>query len=124
MKSQIMKRAWEIRKEAASRFNCKLSEIHFSDCLRQSWAESRKGKKMENLKGRKYRFGSGALVYFAPKGTVYYVMENHSRSVVAKYDNRTDAKNKMVDVGLEAGKYHSVLAEEPGNDELILLEQF
>lgn len=46
MKSSIMKRAWEIRKAAATKFNCKISEIHFGECLRLAWAEARKGNEM------------------------------------------------------------------------------
>lgn len=34
-----MKRAHEIRKEAAKKWNCKTSEIIFSICLEMAWAE-------------------------------------------------------------------------------------
>lgn len=33
-----MKRAWEIRKEAAKRWNCTVSEIVFSECLKMAYA--------------------------------------------------------------------------------------
>lgn len=41
-----MKRAHEIRKEAAAKWNCKTSEIIFSICLKMAWAET-KAVKME-----------------------------------------------------------------------------
>ncbi len=37
MKTQVMKKAWEIRKEAASKWNCQVSEIHFGACLSLAW---------------------------------------------------------------------------------------
>ena len=39
MKKQIMKMAWNIRKEAARKFGCKVSEVIFSICLKQAWSE-------------------------------------------------------------------------------------
>lgn len=42
-----MKRAHEIRKSAAKKFNCKTSEIIFSLCLKMAWNEIKEG----NMKG-------------------------------------------------------------------------
>lgn len=36
----IMSRAWEIRKSAAAEIGCKVSEVVFSLCLKQAWAEA------------------------------------------------------------------------------------
>ncbi len=36
----IMSRAWEIRKTAAAEIGCKVSEVVFSLCLKQAWAEA------------------------------------------------------------------------------------
>lgn len=36
----IMSRAWEIRKSAAEEIGCKVSEVVFSLCLKQAWAEA------------------------------------------------------------------------------------
>jgi hypothetical protein len=47
-KSQIMKNAWGIRKSAAAKFSCPVSEINFSDCLKQAWTEA-KGEKMRTV---------------------------------------------------------------------------
>ena len=44
MKSNIMKTAWAIRKSAAAKFGCPVMEIDFSACLRNAWAEARKGE--------------------------------------------------------------------------------
>lgn len=41
-----MKRAHEIRQEAATKWDCKTSEIIFSICLKMAWSEG-KGDKME-----------------------------------------------------------------------------
>lgn len=50
MKKQIMKRAWELRKSAATEYGCKISEIEMSECLREAWAEARKEeKRMETI---------------------------------------------------------------------------
>ena len=43
-----MKRAWEIRKEAAKKWNCKVSEIVFPICLKMAWAEKMENTKMES----------------------------------------------------------------------------
>ncbi len=46
-----MKRAWEIRKEAAAKFGCKVMDIHFGTCLSMAWAEIKNGGvKMEGTK--------------------------------------------------------------------------
>ncbi len=42
-----MKRAWEIRKEAAVKFECKVMGIDFSCCLKMAWAEIKGEVKME-----------------------------------------------------------------------------
>lgn len=39
--SAIMSRAWEIRRAAADRIGCKVSEILFSVCLKSAWADAR-----------------------------------------------------------------------------------
>ena len=36
----IMRRAWSIRKEAAEEMGCRVSEVVFSLCLKQAWAEA------------------------------------------------------------------------------------
>ena len=38
--SAIMGRAWAIRKSAAAEMGCKVSEVVFSLCLKQAWAEA------------------------------------------------------------------------------------
>lgn len=38
--SSIMRRAWAIRKSAAAEMGCKVSEVVFSLCLKQAWAEA------------------------------------------------------------------------------------
>lgn len=38
-KQNVMTRAWEIRKEAAKKFSCKVIEINFSACLKLAWRE-------------------------------------------------------------------------------------
>ena len=45
MKKNIMKRAWEIRREAAKNHGCKVSEILMSDCLKMAWHEAKNPKK-------------------------------------------------------------------------------
>lgn len=37
MKKQVMKKAWTIRREAAHKWNCHVSEIHFGACLSLAW---------------------------------------------------------------------------------------
>lgn len=39
--TRAMRRAHEIRRDAATRLNCTTSEIHWGECLRQAWAEIR-----------------------------------------------------------------------------------
>lgn len=41
-----MKRAHQIRSEAAEKWNCKVSEIIFSLCLEMAWAETKKENEM------------------------------------------------------------------------------
>lgn len=36
----VMTRAWEIRREAAERLNCRVSSVLMSECLRMAWAEA------------------------------------------------------------------------------------
>lgn len=36
----IMTRAWTIRKAAAAEIGCKVSEVHFGECLKMAWAEA------------------------------------------------------------------------------------
>jgi len=38
-KSDVMKRAWQIRREAANAMCIEVSEVHFGECLRIAWAE-------------------------------------------------------------------------------------
>jgi len=38
-KPNAMKLAWEIRRKAASKFDCKVMEISMGECLKQAWAE-------------------------------------------------------------------------------------
>ena len=45
-----MKRAHEIRKAAAKKWNCKKSEIIFSICLKMAWTETKENNEMEELK--------------------------------------------------------------------------
>lgn len=50
MKAQVMKRAWEITKEAVKKFGGKVKE-YFAQALKMAWAEIKKGaKKMEKIK--------------------------------------------------------------------------
>ncbi len=75
---------------------------------------------MKNLKGRQYQTG-GHGFYHAPEGTIFHVMENATKNVIGSFNNRTDAKNLMIDV--QQSGYHSVIAEAPGHELLCLLEQ-
>ena len=36
----IMRRAWDIRKNAAAEIGCKVSEVVWGLCLKQAWAEA------------------------------------------------------------------------------------
>lgn len=38
-RASVMRRAWEIRREAAERFGCSVTAIHWGECLRSAWAE-------------------------------------------------------------------------------------
>jgi hypothetical protein len=49
-KSQIMKNAWGIRKSAAAKYGCPVSEINFSDCLKQAWKQYKTGGNMTEEK--------------------------------------------------------------------------
>lgn len=124
MKKQIMKRAWELRKSAATEYGCKISEIEMSECLREAWAEAKGEKKMENLTGRKMRVGNGECFYHEPAGTKFIVLNNSNKNVVGKFDTRNSAVKEMIEKGISTGIRHSVLADEPNNDMLILLESF
>ena len=42
--AKAMRRAWEIRREAAAKFNCRVTEISMSECLKMAWAEIKKEK--------------------------------------------------------------------------------
>lgn len=37
--TNAMTKAWEIRRRAAKKFNCKVMEIDFAECLRMAWTE-------------------------------------------------------------------------------------
>lgn len=39
IRSNVMKRAWQIRKEASVKFGCRVSEVDFSECMKQAWSE-------------------------------------------------------------------------------------
>lgn len=41
METNVMKKAWSIARNAAKEINCKVSEIHFGECLRMAWASTR-----------------------------------------------------------------------------------
>ena len=43
MASRAMKLAHHIRRESAERFGCRISEIHWGECLRMAWAEVKAG---------------------------------------------------------------------------------
>lgn len=45
-----MTRAHEIRKEAAKKWNCKISEIVFSICLEMAWSEKMEPKQLKKAK--------------------------------------------------------------------------
>ena len=36
-KREVMKTAWQIRREAAKKYNCKVAEISMSQCLKMAW---------------------------------------------------------------------------------------
>lgn len=79
---------------------------------------------MENLTGRNYRVGkNGECFYHEPAGTKFIVADCH-KAVVGTFGSRNEAVDRMIDKGIETGLRHSVLAEEPNNNELILLETF
>lgn len=44
--TNAMTRAWEIRKEAAKKFNCNMMDIIFNICLEMAWAEIKGGNTM------------------------------------------------------------------------------
>lgn len=50
-KSEIMGRAWKIRRLAAEKFNCKISEINFSACLKMAWRGEIIMDELAKLKG-------------------------------------------------------------------------
>lgn len=37
--SRVMRRAWEMRRAAAVRLSCRVSEVHMGECMRAAWAE-------------------------------------------------------------------------------------
>lgn len=37
---RIMRRAWSLRREAAVRLSCRVSEVHMGECMRAAWAEA------------------------------------------------------------------------------------
>ena len=43
--TEIMGRAWEVRKAAAAEMGCKVSEVHMGECLKIAWAEAEGGKR-------------------------------------------------------------------------------
>lgn len=45
--AQVMKRAWAIRKIAATKYGVKVSVIVFAPCLVQAWAETKMEKSLE-----------------------------------------------------------------------------
>lgn len=45
-KSDVMKRAWEIRRIAASNIGCKVSEVSMSECMKIAWEEEREGRNL------------------------------------------------------------------------------
>ena len=69
MKKNIMKKAWDIRRAAAEKYNCKVADIFFSACLKQAWAEAKAGNE-----------SAQALRYFCPK-YVNPEMPGHSRNI-------------------------------------------
>ena len=94
-KSEIMKRAWEIRKEAAEKIGCKISEIVFSFCLKQAWAEA-KGvntmTKTEKIKAFE-NFEIARLKYDRAESTFQY--ENHRAEMLAKIKNEKITPEKI-----------------------------
>ena len=77
-----------------------------------------------NLKGRKYSMGNGFCFYNVPENTKFLVMEVASREVISTWDNRSDACSAMISESLNKDRTHCLIAEEPGNDTLIVLERF
>lgn len=37
--ARVMRRAWSIRRAAAAEFDCKVTAVHWGECLRAAWAE-------------------------------------------------------------------------------------
>ena len=65
--AKAMRRAHEIRKEAAAKYNCKASEISMGECLKLAWKEIKEGVKV-NDKGFVV-FANRNWSYSGDKGT-------------------------------------------------------
>lgn len=63
--SEMIKKAWAIRKAAAVKFDCKVMDIHFGICIKMAKAESE--EKME-IKGTKKWEKHGKVRQYFQKG--------------------------------------------------------
>lgn len=100
MKTQVMKKAWTIRRKAAHKYNCHVSEIHFGTCLSLAWKLMNKSLKQRILESgevinyKEWERGALSRTYLTLKGQqrsyrgdnscqVYF--DNHSQELVVKY---------------------------------------
>lgn len=51
--SEIMKKAWNIRKKAAKKWNCKVLEISWSECLKRSIVAAQNEERLKNYDPKK-----------------------------------------------------------------------
>jgi len=47
--ARVMRNAWEMRREAAARLGCKVSAVHWGECLKAAWAEERQAQREARL---------------------------------------------------------------------------
>ena len=85
----IMKKAWEIRKESAKKYNCPVMEIIFGICLKMAWAESKKESEMEN-KQKTYEVSGQTFKY---------------KEKIKKAGGKWNALRKVWTVGLYKGDF-------------------
>lgn len=105
----IMKRAWEIRREAAQNHGCKVSEINMSECLKMAWAETKGEKKMVRIELENIGSNKSWVAEITGKDAKYG-LKREFLDGVRDYSRANSVKSRGVytEFELEEGKIYEI----------------
>lgn len=86
--TDIMSRAWAIRKSAAAEIGCPVSEVVFSLCLKQAWVEATQEVSVATDILNQWQAMGDEAQYSMISRNVHAAAKNNPRKVVNKYASR------------------------------------